>query len=241
MMRLIHCRVADILPLHSSMGSKYIHQRWYRTFGPPMSVVAYWWCSRTYMSWLVYLQKMYGMFCRVLKKDYYNSVTFGTKRWVRSLHLKNRPQKGPFTSFNYDEISPCWEQIGQISLKIVTSVKFHLIVLRPPGRDITSQARIVWRMTICIGLSKWFCYLFLATTIYAISCTTHHYKYGQNTRYKQLYENMWNENTINPERPRIRNPREKLNVLMYSIQHLLIYNNCNHMLDIADLNTYLYQ
>jgi hypothetical protein len=79
----------------------------------------------------------------MLKKDYYNSVTFGTKRWVRRLHLKNRPQKGPFTSFNYDEIGPFWEQIGQILLKIVTSVKFHLIVLRPPGRDITPQARIV--------------------------------------------------------------------------------------------------
>ena len=35
--------------------------------------------------------------------------------------------------------------------------------------------------------------------------------------------------------------RAKLNVLMYSIQHLLIYNKCNHMLNIADLNIYLYQ
>ena len=30
-----HPRVTDILPLHSSMGSKYIHQRLYRTLGPP--------------------------------------------------------------------------------------------------------------------------------------------------------------------------------------------------------------
>ena len=28
---------------------------------------------------------------------------------------------------------------------------------------------------------------------------------------------------------------------MHSIQHLLIYNKCNHMLNIADLNIYLYQ
>ena len=35
--------------------------------------------------------------------------------------------------------------------------------------------------------------------------------------------------------------RAKLNVLMHSIQHLLIYNKCNHMLNIADLNIYLYQ
>ncbi len=74
----------------------------------PLSFVAYWWCSRTYMSWLVYLQKMCGTFCKVLKKDYNDSVTFGTKRWDRSLHLKNRPQKGPFTPFNYDEIWACW-------------------------------------------------------------------------------------------------------------------------------------
>ena len=35
--------------------------------------------------------------------------------------------------------------------------------------------------------------------------------------------------------------RAKLNVLMYSIQHLLIYNKCNHMFNIADHNIYLYQ
>ncbi len=98
-------------------------------------------------------------------------VTFGTKRCVWSLYLKNRPQKGPFTSFNYEEIWPFWEHIGQVSLKIVASVKVQSIVLRPPGRDITPQARIVWRMATCIGLSKEFCYLFLATTIYAISCS----------------------------------------------------------------------
>ena len=38
-----------------------------------------------------------------------------------------------------------------------------------------------------------------------------------------------------------KDPREKLSVLMPSIQHLLIYNKCNHMLNIADLNIYLYQ
>ena len=38
-----------------------------------------------------------------------------------------------------------------------------------------------------------------------------------------------------------KDPRAKLNVLMHSIQHLLIYNKCNHMLNIADLNIYLYQ
>ena len=35
--------------------------------------------------------------------------------------------------------------------------------------------------------------------------------------------------------------REKLNVLMHSIQHLSIYNTCNHMLNIVDLNIYVYQ
>ena len=32
------------------------------------------------MSWLVSLKKMCGLFYRVLKKDYHNSVTFGAKR-----------------------------------------------------------------------------------------------------------------------------------------------------------------
>ncbi len=154
------------------------------------------------MSWLVYLKN--GMFCSVLTKDYHNSRTFGTKRWVRSLQLKNRPQKGPFNSFNFNEIWPFWVQIGQISLKIITCCKFHLIVLRPPGRDITLHARIVWRMTMCIGLSKGFRYLFLATTIYAISCPTRYYKYGWNTHDIQLYGNKRHENTINSKRPRIR-------------------------------------
>jgi hypothetical protein len=30
-----------------------------------------------YMIWLVYLKKLCGMFCRVLKKDYKKSVAFG--------------------------------------------------------------------------------------------------------------------------------------------------------------------
>ncbi len=31
--RITPVRVVDILPLHSSMGSKYIRQRWYQTLG----------------------------------------------------------------------------------------------------------------------------------------------------------------------------------------------------------------
>ena len=35
--------------------------------------------------------------------------------------------------------------------------------------------------------------------------------------------------------------REKLNVLMHSIQPLLIYTKYNHILNIANLNIYLYK
>ncbi len=38
------------------------------------------------------------MFCRVFNKEYHNSVTFGTKRWLRSLQRKHRLQNRPFTS-----------------------------------------------------------------------------------------------------------------------------------------------
>ena len=66
------------------------------------------------------------------------------------------------------KFDPFWEKIGRISLKIVTSVKFHLIVLRPIGRDITPQAKIVRRMTMCIGLLKGFCYLSIVPRDYDI-------------------------------------------------------------------------
>ncbi len=200
-----------------------------------MCFVAYWWCSRTCMSWLVYLQKMCGMFCRVVKKDYHNCVTFGTKQWIRSLKLKNRPQKWPFISFNYDEIWPFWVQIGQISLKIITGVKFHLIVLRPPGRDITSQlcASVCQRdFAICSSRLRYMQYRVQHVIIHMDKIHMI-YSYAKTSDTKTQ--------SIRKDHGFGKDPREKINVLMHSIQHLLIYNECNHMLNIADINIYLYQ
>jgi hypothetical protein len=58
-----------------------------------MSFVAYWWCARTYMSWLVYSKKTCGMFCKVLQKDYWEYPKIGncpTLSICIVLHMKMR-------------------------------------------------------------------------------------------------------------------------------------------------------